>query len=191
MAEDDDRPPYLRPSFDPALGWEGTPLPSGHMFIATIQARAALRRLDGNVDRLPGSEIPVMDAVQITGDLGQAVLSLYLAASAAHRCCAAHGEAGPVGIARLTQVLATVRAMRDAVMHWDSKLRRDPCTFLEFSPREILLYAPPRPGESGPSRVDGLLWTDFREIATRLDRWASPKAPLPLGPESSVPEVDP
>jgi hypothetical protein len=105
------------------------------------------------------------------GAAGLGVVALYLVASAAERYCEATNESGPIGRRALADLVHQTRAMRDAVMHWDDKGKRDPHTFLEIDGRGVAVSAPP--GQtSATSALSALLWRDFKRVADRLRRWA-------------------
>ena len=144
-----------------------------------IHAEAALRRkretLEALDRRKPDNDsIPSEVAV---GAASQGVLSLFLAADAATRFCSRYQTPGPLGRSRLEAVLTSTRHMRDAVMHWDDKGRRDPETTLLVDGRGIAAVAPPR--GSSISIAGGLVWKEYETVANRLLTWARHMRELP------------
>ena len=79
---------------------------------AYVHAGAAIRRSRDTIAGMRAAE-PVAGgdpALEAAGDSQQAVLSLYLAAAATARYCAATGESGPLGLKRLAELVATTKA---------------------------------------------------------------------------------
>src|SRR5262245_31279273 len=142
--------------------------PPSDLYITATQTRAALRRL--SVARAPVQmDNPAAMMVQL-GDASQAVLSLYLGASAAQRWCRANDNAGPLGDKRLAELVATLTDLRHAVMHWDKKGGK-PDVFLAFGDHDILAHLPQ--GRKQPTVIAGMPWSVFERAAIRLERWAS------------------
>jgi hypothetical protein len=143
-----------------------------HADAALRRKRAALEALDRrrpNLDVIP-PEIAV-------GEASQGVISLFLAAQAATRFCSRYPTPGPLGRSRLAAVLGSSRHMRDAVMHWDEKGRRDLETALVVDGIGIAIAAPPL--HSNASVVDGLAWKEYETAAQRLLVWARHMIELP------------
>jgi hypothetical protein len=144
-----------------------------------IHAGAALRRKRDALEALDRRR-PDHDAIPpetAIGEASQGVVSLFLAAEAAMRFCSRYPTPGPLGRRRLDAVLRSARHMRDAVMHWDDKGRRDPETTLVVDGTGIAIAAPPKRGNA--SVVDGLAWKEYETAAERLLVWARHMWELP------------
>jgi hypothetical protein len=143
-----------------------------HATAALRRKRDALEALDRR--RPDHDSIPPEVAV---GEASQGVVSLFLAAEAATRFCSRYPTPGPLGPTRLAAVLTSTRHLRDAVMHWDGKGRRDPEMLLLVDRRGIAAVAPPH--HSSASVVDGLGWKEYETAADRLLGWARLMRELP------------
>jgi hypothetical protein len=144
-----------------------------------IHAEAALRRKQGTLDALDRRK-PDHDSIPPeigVGEASQGVVSLFLAAEAATRFCSRYPTPGPLGRSRLAALLTSTRHMRDAVMHWDDKGRRDPETSLLVDGRGIAVVAPTH--HSSASVVHGLVWKEYETAAHRLLTWARHMRELP------------
>jgi hypothetical protein len=144
-----------------------------------IHADAALRRkrdaLDALDRRRPDHDTRPPEVA--VGEASQGVVSLFLAAEAATRFCSRYPTPGPLGRSRLEAVLRSSRHMRDAVMHWDDKGRRDAGTSLHVNGNGIAVVAPPP--RSSTSVADGLRWKEYETAADRLLTWARYMQNLP------------
>lgn len=144
-----------------------------------VHADAALRRkrdaLDALDRRRPDHDsIPPEVAI---GDASQGAVSLYLAADAATRFCSRYPTPGPLGRSGLAEVVSSSKHLRDAVMHWDDKGRRDPDMTLLVDGRGIVAVAPPHHGFE--SVASGLSWREYERAADRLLTWARHMRELP------------
>lgn len=156
--------------------------PHPDLYMTQVHARAALRRYRDTLDALRAAKAEQStdgiqragDAgVRVTGEAAQAVVALYLAAAAAKRFSTDARERGPYGPEQLDQLVAATVGLRDAVMHWDDKIKRDGDTFLAVNEREVLALVPRH--RSVDRALHGLTWKSFEDSATRLDRWATSK----------------
>jgi hypothetical protein len=157
--------------------------PSDEQFVA-MHAAAALRRKRDTLAALTRSDIATSQERQHEAltDATHAMLSLYLAASAAQRICRATDEPGPLGLARLDNLRRVTGYTRDAVMHWEDKGRRDPETRLEATTWGVRVNAPDQKG--GTAAVEsGIGWKTFDNHATRLLRWSKFRMQGALSPE--------
>ena len=154
--------------------------PAGHhdLFSILVHAEAARRRSAGAQAAVASARMAKNreSAVTAVGDAGEAIVELYLAAAAAKRYQEATGERLPLEAALLESVLVTSRHGRDAVLHWDEKMARDPSTFLAPSEVDLTILAPS--GKAGATGVVAAIdWRLLDDIATKLSDWAGSKLP--------------
>lgn len=140
-----------------------------------VHAQAASRRRSDALDGLEALSRNAADEDddRVRGDASQAVLSLFLAASAAERYCIATGNPSPLGRERLAAVVAAASDLRDAIMHWDQKMERDPATSIWFTIDGVLVMAPRGRKRDAPIATSALTWKQFDTAASRLTRWAA------------------
>jgi len=117
-------------------------------------------------------------AVRATGAAGLAGLSLYLALAATQRHVDATSDpSAPFEEAELGPLIEVTRHVRDAVVHWEEKLGRDPKTFLAFSDEDLVVLAPG--GQSGPTKVVAIAWERVTDAARRCRDWATAQVEPP------------
>jgi hypothetical protein len=154
--------------------------PAGHpdLYSTLVHAEAARRRsTDAQAAVASARVAPSRDTlVKAVGDAGEAIVELYLAAAAAKRYHEATGQPLPVDATVIESALNISRHGRDAVMHWDEKMARDPRTLLAPGDTEVFILAPP--GKSGTSSiVAGIEWQMLDDVATKLSKWAGSRVP--------------
>jgi hypothetical protein len=156
-----------------------------------IHASAALRRKADTLTALRKDTQATDPSARerAAGDASQAVISLYLAASAAQRYCHLTGNPSPLGRERLAGLVEVSRHLRDSVMHWHEKGRRDPDTYLLLNGRGVLARAPGKP-LAQPSKASGIAWKEFESAMTMLGRWADYYRGDGRGARESKPEPD-
>lgn len=113
---------------------------------------------------------------EVAGATAHATLSFFLASSAAERYCDANDEPGPLGRRRLREAVQIATHLRNAVMHWDDKLKADPETTIAVSETAIVVIAPPgAPWQKTDTVVTMLTWRDLVDWSNRLEFWATYK----------------
>jgi hypothetical protein len=153
---------------------DGRATPPSELVHTAAHAGAAIARVRGTLEaitawrREPG---PIAQA-RVVGEASQALLAIYLAATAADRHAKAIDNPGPLGETRHAELIAHSRHMRDTLMHWDQKGGRDPSTFLNITETHVTVYAPHgRTDPASPVLAD-LSWKVIEDSAERLHRWA-------------------
>ena len=154
-------------------------LVAAHASAAARRHRAVMRAVREAATAPSGSVAQVAASMVASGEAAEAAVSLYLAASAAQRYCRANDESGPLGLKRLSSLVDRTEQVRDAVMHWNQKLERDPNTFLAFSATDLIVQAPGKRGDTGLAQVGAIEWTEIEAAARRLYRWAVAMLDLP------------
>lgn len=147
--------------------------PHPDLLTIVVHAAAAIRRKQSTLEAL-AEHREMDDAASLEraiGDASQAVVSLFLAAEAAERYCEDHNEPGPLGRRKLGALVMEARRMRDVVLHWDDKGKREPDTSLYIDGRGVVVNAPP--GRSVKAAVmDGFTWKEIERLSSSLLRWA-------------------
>jgi hypothetical protein len=150
------------------------------LYLTLVHAYAAQRRRHDALAAIAATAAGTEEdaGIRASGDSTMAVMSLYLAASAAQRFCTENDETPP--FPKLDQLVKVTRPFRDAVMHWDDKVARDPHTFIAFSDRDVTVLAPPPPRVEGPSIAAGIEWAEISDKSSRLERWARSRLGTPV-----------
>lgn len=152
----------------------GRPRRDSDLTVVLVHAAAAIRRSHDVAAAVKAAKGGDRESpTRAAGDASQAVVSLYLAAAGTRRYCIEHDESGPLGRKALDELVEVARHLRDAVMHWDDKMNRDPETFIVVTDADVLALAPPAPKNPGPSSVVGISWKRLEGNAARLQRWAA------------------
>lgn len=155
------------------------------LVLVLIHSAGALRRRRDAILALGQDQDRLEVRARSLGDSTQAVLSLFLAAEAANRYCQSHEEVGPLGERRLDELETITRYMRDAIMHWHEKGKRDPATYLAVDESGVSVRAPD--GKWGPDEgaVSRVSWSLFERRARALLHWSAGK----LGQDPATDEL--
>lgn len=155
------------------------------LVLVLIHSAGALRRRHDAILALRQDQSRLEVRARAVGDSTQAVLSLFLAADAANRYCQTHDEVGPLGEPRLDELETITRYMRDTIMHWQEKGKRDPLTYLAVDESGVSVRAPDGKWGADEGALSGVSWSAFECRARALLQWSAGK----LGQDPAADEL--